>query len=192
MPSSKSRAQTALEAYDEHFSQLPPSEAEDMVRPGLLADSSIILRADDRYIFAWLEDGVWVTRTRPTRQAAWHAPMFGWPTPHTILTRSLCRLQTEVAGDLQDRGTEIESDPDPDTPMISPEEAAELFPDLKSLSHGAMLQSAGDDELQMLDTCESAAADEMDELLRPGTPMGDALRDRMTTMLLSTEQRAAA
>ena len=193
MPTSKPRAQTALEAYNQHFSELPPSENEDMVRPGLLADSSIILRADDRYIFAWLENGEWITHARPTRQPAWHAPMFAWPRPHTILSRSLCRLQSDVAEELQDQGLEIDCDPDADTPMMSPKEANRLFPNLKSLSHGAMLQSAGgDDELQMLDACESAAADEIDELLRHGTPMGEALRGRIARMLLGTAKRAPA
>ena len=45
-------AQAALETYNQHISVLPPSEITDMVRPGLMADSSIVLRTEDRYIFA--------------------------------------------------------------------------------------------------------------------------------------------
>lgn len=190
MPANKPIAQAALESYDENIPTLQPSEIADMVRPGLMADSSIILRTDGHYIFAWLQAGQWITHSRTTRLPSWEQPMFGWPTAHTILNRALCRLQSEIADDLRDQGLAEDAEDDPDQPLVPPLQAATLFPGLLSSAHGAMVHNSNhDQQLQQLDEAESQAADDLEELFKPGTPMGDTLR-RLTAEALLTASQA--
>ena len=165
-----------------------------MVRPGLMADSSIVLRTEDRYIFAWLEGCQWNTKSRPTRLPSWNQPMFGWPTALTILTRALCRLQSEVANDLRDQGLAEDAADEPEQPLVTIQQAADIFPDLMSLAHGAMADNSDhDQQLQTLDEAESWAADDLERLFKPGTPMGDTLRRLTAQALLSqSEEQPAA
>ena len=193
MPANKTMAQAALESYDEHVAALPPSEIADMMRPGLMADSSIVLRTDDSYIFAWLESGQWHTHSRPAHMPSWNQPMFGWPTASTILNRALCRLQSEIAADLRSQGLAEDADDDPEQPLVSIQHAASIFPDLMSLAHGAMRDNGNhDQQLQTLDEAESWAADDLENLFKPGTPMGKTLRRLTAEALLARSEGQSA
>ena len=180
-------AEKALHAYDNPGEGTLDEIASEFT-PGFKTDQSIILHADDRYVFAWPDvknPAHWIAHSRlaihPTD--GWHTPMYRWPNPMSILVRTLSRLQDQAVHTLSGRGYDLDYDGgDPDAPLVGPQQAIAAVPSLLEKAAEAMNHNQnGDYQLSALDEAESWACDDLEKILE-GQPI---LQEMIENVLLN-------
>ena len=139
---------------------------------GVMKDHSLVMDTGQSLIFGWFEDGRWKTEYRNKTQnhrdfspaTKWHEPMYRWPSPATMTRRALLRLESEVAHQMEHDGEDLDySDPDPEFPLISVQEAQAMIPGLHEAAVKAAQSNTGDVQLSALDDAESWGADDIEK-----------------------------
>ena len=139
---------------------------------GVMEDHSLVIDTGDSVIFSWFENGRWRAehRAKAEDQTAfppanrWHNPMYRWPSPASMTNRALLRLEREVHHDLRHDGEDLDySDPDPEFPLISVQEAQAMIPGLHEAAVKAAQSNTGDVQLSALDDAESWGADDIEK-----------------------------
>lgn len=182
----ESRGPRAMTDYLRDKQASPPYNAPEGLA-GVMRDHSLVVPGAHRLTFHWFQDGRWETRSLPCPNAPavlppalpLDAPMFGWPTLGSVLTRAIVRLTDHTGPDMQFDGliANYQETPDPDDPLVTPAQLLEAVPQMTAIALKALRENhPGDALLSLLDQSESEAADDVEDELLPGTPAHDAVQ----------------
>lgn len=195
-------AQTALKTMDtkgeqpmldyvrQNLDDLPP---EHQPQPGcmVLADHSLVIATKHTYLFVWSHDGAAVNLTRrrdPHRSPEPHLPhprpvhMNQWPNDHTVLQRTLLAEQNHLYRNMDTPPEHY--DEDAEVSLITTQEMYRLFPDLPQTVQKALTEGHTDRNFTEMEYYESAAATELEILLKNAhwPAIRELLRDRIKNL----------